>query len=132
MEDYLNFVQMEDDFNLVLGFVGMQPYFDPTRWNMEDDLIFFNRRRPYVIQMEDYLNFVLGNLGRWFSVCNLILPKLDEIWKMTSLFEMIDNPILCLFLKTKSKGLFRWKITLIFCEWKITSKYVFEEKNSAI
>ena len=39
MEDHLNYVQMEDDFNLVPGFVDMQPYFDPIRGNMEDDLI---------------------------------------------------------------------------------------------
>ena len=46
MEDDLNFIQIEDDLNFVLGsqrswFVSMQPYFDPTRWNMEDNLNIF-------------------------------------------------------------------------------------------
>jgi hypothetical protein len=36
-------------------FFGMQPYFDQTRLNMEKKLPFF--------QMEDNLNFALGNLG---------------------------------------------------------------------
>ena len=42
---------------------------------MEDDLNFF--------QMEDDLNFVLGDLGSWFLVSNIVLTQLDEIWKTT-------------------------------------------------
>ena len=42
--------------------------------------------------MEDDLNFAQDNLGSWFSVCNLILTQLDEIWKKTSIFlKMEDN-----------------------------------------
>ena len=40
--------------------------------------------------MEDDLIFVLGNLGSGFSVCNLILTRLDEIWRTTSI-HMEDN-----------------------------------------
>ena len=87
----------------------MQPYFNPTRWNVEDDLHFFeNGRRPHFFQMEDDLNFVLGNLGSLFLVCNIVsrrggrgdqaqknlkinFKKLDEIWKMTSIFWKIED-----------------------------------------
>ena len=55
MEDHLNYVQMEDDFNLVPGFVDMQPYFDPIRGNMEDDLILC---KPTKWNMEDDLTFL--------------------------------------------------------------------------
>jgi hypothetical protein len=34
---------------------------------------------------------VLGNLGSWYSVCNLNLTKLDEIWKTTSIFSQIED-----------------------------------------
>ena len=57
---------------------GMQPYFDPTRWNMWGNLNF--------CQTEDNLNFVLGNLGRWFLVCNIVSSQLDKICKTTSIF----------------------------------------------
>jgi hypothetical protein len=41
----------------------MQPCFDPTRSNMEEDLnIFENRKQPQFLKMEDDLNFPLGNL----------------------------------------------------------------------
>ena len=37
---------------------GMQPYSNPTRRNMEDDLnIFENGRRPPFLKKEDDLNF---------------------------------------------------------------------------
>ena len=37
---------------------GRQPYYDPTRCNMEDDFnIFSNGRRPKKFQMEDNLNY---------------------------------------------------------------------------
>ena len=42
--------------------------------------------------MEDGLNFVLGNLRRWFSVCNLILTQ-DEIRKMTSIFFQMEDDL---------------------------------------
>ena len=73
---------------------GVQPYFDPTRWNMEDDLnIFKNGRRPQFFQMDDDLNLVLGNPRTWFSVCNLILTQLDEIWKTTSIFLKMEDDL---------------------------------------
>ena len=39
---------------------------------MEEDLNFF-------IQMEQDLNFVLGNLANWFPVYNIFSIQLDEI-----------------------------------------------------
>ena len=41
----------------------MQPYFDPTRRKMEDNLKYL-KKEDYLIcfQMEDDLNFGLGNL----------------------------------------------------------------------
>ena len=36
----------------------MQPYSNPTRRNMEDDLSIFEKgRRPQIFQIEDALNF---------------------------------------------------------------------------
>ena len=68
---------MEDNLNFVLGKQGanfyMQPYFNPTIWNIEDDLNFF--------QMEDYLNFFK--------------------WQNTSCFSNWRRPIFCK-LKTTS------------------------------
>ena len=34
---------------------------------------------------------VLGNLGSCFSVCNLILNQLDNIWKMASSYYNMEN-----------------------------------------
>jgi hypothetical protein len=42
---------------------------------MDDDLNF--------LQMEDDLNFILGNLVSWFLVYTMVSTLLDEIWKMT-------------------------------------------------
>ena len=65
-----------DHFNLaILGNIGScQP---DEIWKttsiflkMEDDPNFF--------QMEDDLNFVLGNLGSWFSVFNIVLVLLSN------------------------------------------------------
>ena len=51
---------------------------------MEDELKFLKKERwPQFLKMEDDLNFVIGNVESWFSVCNLILTQLDEIWKTT-------------------------------------------------
>ena len=48
---------------------GVQPYFDPTLWNMEDNL-------NIVLEMEDNLNFnkieddlILFENGRWPQIC---------------------------------------------------------------
>ena len=49
----------------------------------------------------DTLKALPGNLGSWFSVCNLILTQLDEIWKTTSIF-------------------LKWKTTSILVKWKTT------------
>ena len=64
---------------------GMQPYFDPTRWNTEDDLnifsngrwpqFFSNGRRPQFFPNGRQPYFVLVNLGSWFSEYNLILTQ---------------------------------------------------------
>jgi hypothetical protein len=35
--------------------------------------------------MQDDLNFVLGNLGSLFLVCNVASTQLDEMWKTTPL-----------------------------------------------
>ena len=43
--------------------------------------------------MEDDLNLVLGNLGSWFLVCNIVAIQLDEIWKTTSFCLKEDNLI---------------------------------------
>ena len=50
---------------------------------MEDDLNFF--------QIEDDLNFVLGNLGSWFLVCNIVSTQLDEKWKTLSIFLKMED-----------------------------------------
>ena len=85
MEDDLNFFQMEDNLNVVLGNLGswflvysliltqLDELWKTTSifLKMEDDLNFF--------QMEDDLNLVLGNLGSWFLVCNIVSTQLDEI-----------------------------------------------------
>jgi hypothetical protein len=61
---------------------------------MEDDLnIFENGRRHKFLQMEDDLNLVLGNLGSWFLVCNIVSTQLDEIWKTTSIFLKIEDDL---------------------------------------
>ena len=35
-----------------------------------------------------------GNPGSWFSVCNLILTQLDEIWKTTSIFLKMEDDLI--------------------------------------
>ena len=34
-----------------------------------------------------------GNPGNWFSVCNIILTKLDELWKTTSIFLKMEDDL---------------------------------------
>ena len=34
-----------------------------------------------------------GNPGSWFSVCNLILTQLDELWKTTSIFLKMEDDL---------------------------------------
>jgi hypothetical protein len=34
-----------------------------------------------------------GNLGNWFSICNLILTQLDDIWKTTSIFLKMEDDL---------------------------------------
>ena len=48
---------------------------------IEDDLNYF--------QMEDDLNFVIGDLGSWF----LVSTQLGEIWKMTSIFWKMEDDL---------------------------------------
>ena len=60
----------------------MQHYFDPTRWNMEDDLNILKMEDDInLFQMEDNLIFDIGNLGSWFLVCNIVSTQLEGIWK---------------------------------------------------
>ena len=50
---------------------SMQPYFNPTQRNMEDDLhLFENGRRPqYFLKMEDDLNlFLNGRQPQFFLI----------------------------------------------------------------
>ena len=46
----------------------MQPYFDPTRWNMEDDLYNFKTEDnfTFLLEMEDDHIFVSSNVGAAF------------------------------------------------------------------
>jgi hypothetical protein len=36
---------------------------------------------------------VPGNPGSWFSVCNLMLTQLDELWKTTSIFLKMEDDL---------------------------------------
>ena len=91
---------------------------------------------------------ILGNLGSWFSVCNLILTKLDDIWKMTSFFvkwkttsifsQMEDdlnffspvNVSLHFFQKGRqSQFSVEWKTTSISFKWKMTAIFLWIEDN---
>ena len=61
---------------------------------MEEDLnIFENRRRPQFFQMEDNLNFVLGNIWSWNLVCNIGSTQLDEIWRTTPIFLKMEDDL---------------------------------------
>ena len=52
---FLQFVQSKQHRKLIFG---MEPNFNPTQRNMEDNLFFFvNGRRPKFFQMEDNVNF---------------------------------------------------------------------------
>ena len=47
---------------------GMQPYFNPTRWNKEDNLnVFENGRQPQLFLMEDDLNLFEKRRPQIFS-----------------------------------------------------------------
>jgi hypothetical protein len=72
-----------------------------------------------LFQMEDDLYFVLGNLGNWFLVCNIVSTQLNEIWNTTSFF-----------FKLKPTSIF-WKMEddLIFFQWKMTSN-IWKEKTT--
>ena len=60
-----------------------------------------------IISWTTHLNFVVGNLGIWLLVCNIVSTQLNEIWRMTSnLFK---------FLKMKDD--------LNFWSWKMTSTF---------
>jgi hypothetical protein len=66
---------------------SMQLYFDPARWNMEDDLNISEsgRHLNFVLQTEDM--FALANLGSWFLVSNIVSTQLHEIWKTPIFFN---------------------------------------------
>ena len=107
----------------------MQHCFNPTRWNMEDDLIFFKMEDDLIfLKMEDDLGFFLNRRlsqfldngrrpqffinGRqpqfcssWFLVCNIISTQLDEIWKTTSIFLKIKYDLI-FFWKSKTTSIF--------------------------
>jgi hypothetical protein len=53
MEHDLNFFQMDDDLNFILGnlIFGMQQCFNPTRWNIEDNINFLeNGKNPQYLK----------------------------------------------------------------------------------
>jgi hypothetical protein len=58
---------------------------------MEDDLNFF--------QLEDDLYFVLGNLGNWFLVCNIVSTQLDEIKRRPHFFLKMEDELNNLFME---------------------------------
>jgi hypothetical protein len=74
---------------------------------------------------------VLGNLGSWFSVGNLILTQLDEIWKLPSiLFSHIEDlnfvdELWKFFLKMEDVKIFSNGRQPQFCSsqpWKLKKK----------
>ena len=73
----------------------MQPYFNPTRWNMEDDLNFFqNGRRPYFSKVEDDLNFFKMEDDKkklkWNSITKISsLGCLEQNWGRNSFIEKL-------------------------------------------
>jgi hypothetical protein len=76
----------------------MQPYFNPARRNMEDNLnIFENRRQPQIfLKMEDDLNFFSENGRRCF--------------------ENGRRPQICLKMEDDLKCFSKWKTTFIVFE----------------
>ena len=128
--------------------------------------------QPKLTQLTIWLNYIIvfspthtqtyrelpGNPGSWFSVCNLILIQLDELWKTTSIFfvngrwpQFFPNGRWPQFCSRRPRELVfgmqpyfnptRWimeddlnffwkfKMTYIFLKWKITSKK--NKKNNA-
>ena len=62
----------------------MQPYFNPTRSNMEDNLnCFENKDNLIFLKMEDDLNIFVN--GRQ--------PQLVFKWKMASIFLIMDDDL---------------------------------------
>jgi hypothetical protein len=57
-------------------------------------LYFFKWKLPHFFQIEDDLNFVLGNLRSWFLVCNIVSTQLDGL----NFLKMEDE---LMFLKMK-------------------------------
>ena len=44
------------------------------------------------------------NIGSWFSVCNLILTQLDEIWKTTLIFLKMEDDLNCFTMEDNLKS----------------------------
>jgi hypothetical protein len=58
-----------------------------------------------------------GNTGSWFTVCNLILTQLDELWKIALIFLKMGNDLnfvllVCNIGSTKLDEI--WRTTPIF------------------
>ena len=89
------------------------------------------------LKIEDNPNFfengrqqaVLDNIGSCFSVCNLILTQLDEIWKMTSIFFKMEDNLIFWKIENDLNCLENGRQPQLFWNLKTTSNFNENEKQ---